>query len=101
MYNALDINSDDPFDQMFLGTPKSKFWDIARGSNDEIVMDELDKVFEKYAAMELMLSKDKDDSYDINRELKNFIVQNQDVVNNMKDGLYIEFTGEIVCRLDS
>ena len=89
-------------DNMFGGTPQSKYWDIATQANDEIVKDETDKIFEKYAAMEQVLRKlhDNDDER-IDRALSKYIRENAAEVENHKKGLYIEFTGEIVCRLDS
>ena len=88
-------------DDIFSGTPKSKFFDIVRNSSSEIVEDELDKIFEKYAAMEFLLSQNKSDEYDINKELNDCIFKNTDKINEIKKGLYLEFTGEIVSRLDS
>ncbi len=93
------LNEDE--DDVFSGTPKSKFFDIAKLANSEIVEDEMDKIIEKYAVMELILSKDKNDDFDINKMIKQYILENLDEVEQMKKGLYIEFTGEIVCRLDS
>ncbi|MEA1913948.1 MAG: DUF2018 family protein [Campylobacterota bacterium] len=89
-------------DDVFGGTPRSKYWDIASQANDEIVKEEMDKVIEKYAAMELVLRKmhDNDDER-IDRALSKYILENSMEVENHKKGLYIEFTGEIVCRLDS
>lgn len=88
-------------DDIFIGSPKSKFFDIARNSSNEVVDDELDKIIEKYAAMELLLTKDKDENFDLNKFLAQYTFENADKVNEMKKGLYIEFTGEIICRLDS
>lgn len=88
-------------DDVFVGSPKSKYFDIARQANEEIVADETDKIIEKLAVMELMLSKDKDVDFDLNRIIKQYVFENGDEVEEMKKGLYIEFTGEIVCRLDS
>ena len=88
-------------DDIFMGSPKSKFFDISRQANDEIVEDEMDKIIERYAAMELMLSQDKGEDFDINKLIAQFIFENGDEIAGMKKGLYIEFTGDIVCRLDS
>jgi len=88
-------------DDIFTGSPKSKYFDISRQANEEIVADETDKIVEKLAVMELLLSKDKDVNYDINRVIKQYVFENADEVEEMKKGLYIEFTGDIVCRLDS
>jgi len=88
-------------DDMFVGSPKSKYFDIARQANEEIVADETDKIVEKLAVMELMLSQDKDVDFDLNRLIQQYVFEHADEVEEMKKGLYIEFTGEIVCRLDS
>lgn len=88
-------------DDFFVGSPKSKYFDIARQANEEIVEDETDKIIEKLAVMEILLSKDKDFDFDLNRVISQYVFENADEVDEMKKGLYIEFTGDIVCRLDS
>ncbi|PLY08845.1 MAG: DUF2018 domain-containing protein [Arcobacter sp.] len=88
-------------DDIFTGSPKSKYFDITNQANNEIVEDEFDKLLEKYAVMELLLSKDKDEDFDINRVIKQYVFENLDEVEEMKKGLYVELTGDIVCRLDS
>lgn len=88
-------------DDIFVGSPKSKYFDISRQANNEIVEDEFDKMIEKLAVMEILLSKDKDVDFDINKVIKQFSFENADTVEQMKKGLYIELTGDIVCRLDS
>ncbi len=88
-------------DDIFVGSPKSKYFDISKQANDEIVQDEFDKLLEKVAVMEILLSKDEDVDFDINRVIKQYAFENADEVNDMKKGLYLELTGDIVCRLDS
>lgn len=88
-------------DDIFTGSPKSKYFDISRQANSEIVEDEMDKLMEKLAVMETLLSKDKDADFDINRVIKQYAFEHADEVEEMKKGLYIELTGDIVCRLDS
>ena len=88
-------------DDILFGTPRSKFFDVVKHASSEIVSEELDKILEKYAAMELLLSKNKSETYDVNEDINSFILQNLDEVAKVKDDLYIEFTGEIICRLDS
>lgn len=88
-------------DDIFMGSPKSKFFDISRQASAEVVEDEMDKIIERYAAMELMLSESKDEHFDINKMIAQYIFENADEVARMKKGLYVEFAGEIICRLDS
>lgn len=96
-YDALFEDEDD----IFAGTPQSKFLDAMRNANTQIVDDELDKIIEKYAIMELILSENKDESFDINKILDEYALKNSDKVHEMKKSLYIEFTGEVIQRLDS
>ena len=88
-------------DDIFIGSPKSKYFDISRQANNEIVEEETDSMIEKLAVMELLLSKDKDMNFDINQVIAQYTLENSLEVEEMKKGLYIEFTGDIVCRLDS
>ena len=88
-------------DDIFTGSPKSKYFDISKQANDEIVEDEFDKLLEKFAVMEILLSKNKDEDFDINKMIKQYAFENADEIMEMKKGLYIELTGDIVCRLDS
>lgn len=88
-------------DDIFTGSPKSKYFDISKQANTEVVEDEFDKLLEKFAVMEILLSKDKDEDFDINKMIKQYAFENADEIMEMKKGLYIELTGDIVCRLDS
>ncbi len=88
-------------DDIFMGSPKSKFFDVSREASQDIVEDEWDKIIEKMAVLEMMLSENKDENYDLNQEVKQYVFDNEEKVNAIKKGLYIEFTGEIICRLDS
>jgi len=88
-------------DDMFTGTPKSKYFDVTKQASKEVVEDEFDKLLEKVAVMELLLSKDKDENFDINDVVKQYVFENGDEIERMKKGLYVELTGDIICRLDS
>jgi hypothetical protein len=85
---------------IFGGTPKSKYWDIASQSNEEIVHDEFDKIVQRFAIMEILL-QEKYKNEDIDRLIKNYGFEYSKDVEHAKKGLYIEFTGDIVMRLDS
>ena len=47
-------------DDIFFGSPKSKFFDILEQTHRDLVEDEIDKVIEKLAILELIISQDKD-----------------------------------------
>ena len=43
------------------GSPKSKFFDILEQTHRDLVEEEIDKVIEKLAILELIISQDKDE----------------------------------------
>ena len=88
-------------DDIFMGSPKSKFFDVSREASKDIVEEEIDKIIEKLAVLEMIISKDKDEDFDINQYIKDYTLDNMSEVKAMKKDLYVEFTGEIICRLDS
>ncbi|GGD39155.1 hypothetical protein GCM10012288_11510 [Malaciobacter pacificus] len=88
-------------DDIFMGSPKSKFFDVSREASQDIVEEEWDKVIEKLAVLEMMVQREKGTDFDINKMVEEFKWDNEKEVNSMKKGLYVEFTGEIICRLDS
>ena len=88
-------------DDIFMGSPKSKFFDVTREASKEVVEDEIDKIIEKLAVLEMIVSADKDANFDIYEYIKEYMLENSEKVKAMKKGLYVEFTGEIICRLDS
>jgi hypothetical protein len=77
------------------------FSGLLEQTHRDLVEDEIDKVIEKLAILELIISQDKDEDFDINSYLEDFKEKNQEDVNSMKKGLYMEFSGEIISRLDS
>ena len=88
-------------DDIFMGSPKSKFFDVSRQASKDIVEEEMDKIVEKLAVLEMIICAGKDEDFDINQYIRDYTFANMDDVNGMKKGLYVEFTGEIISRLDS
>ena len=71
-------------DDIFFGSPKSKFFDILEQTHRDLVEDEIDKVIEKLAILELIISQDKDEDFDINSYLEEFKEKNQEDVKDRK-----------------
>ncbi len=94
-YSVFDEDEND----IFSGTPKSKFFDILRNASSSIVSDELDKLMEKLAICECILSEDR--NFDIEKDLEKYKIENSEEIENIKKSLYLEYTGEIIQRLDS
>ena len=87
-------------DNIFGGTPASKYHDIANNSSDEIVKDEFDKIVERFATMEALLTKEHGDEK-LDQLMKSYAFDNSLEIDKHKKSLYLEFTGNIVMRLDS
>jgi len=87
-------------DNIFGGTPASKYHDIANNASDEVVKDEFDKVLERFATMEAMLTKIHGDEK-LDQLMNQYMFENSQEIDIHKKNLYIEFTGNIVMRLDS
>ena len=87
-------------DNIFGGSPASKYHDIANNSSDEVVKDEFDKVVERFAILEAMLTKQHGDEK-LDQLMSQYLMENSSEIDNHKKSLYIEFTGNIVMRLDS
>lgn len=88
-------------DDIFTGTPKSKYFDVTRQASKEVVEDEFDKLLEKVAVMEKLLTEIKGEDFDISNEVRTQVLTNSEEIERMKKGLYLELTGDIICRLDS
>lgn len=87
-------------DNIFGGTPQSKFWDIANQASEDLVKDQFDVFFEKFAIMEKLLENHYSDE-ELERIFKSYPIEHGMDLETHKKSLYVEFTGEIVCRLDS
>jgi len=87
-------------DNIFGGTPESKYHDIAAQSSDEVVKDEFNKITEKFAIMEALLIQHHGE--DVLEDLiKQYGFENSMDIETKKKSLFIEWTGNIVMRLDS
>jgi hypothetical protein len=83
-------------DDIFMGSPKSKFMDVVFNANNDRVRVELENFINKFAAMELMLSQHVSD--DIYNEIEKFKILNADNIENKTKSLYIEMMGEILSQ---
>ncbi len=83
---------------IFGGTPKSKFWDMLTTTHEDIGKEIIDEIFAKYAAMEAILKKDIDED-NLNKHLENYCLENSIEIENIKKSLYMEFAGDIINKL--
>lgn len=83
----------DEEDEIFGGTPRSKFFDIIYNANRNLVEFELEKMVERYKAMETLLEQ-FDENFDLS--VKNHIIQNPHLIDEAKNDFYIGFVGDVL-----
>ena len=91
MYDALFEDEDD----IFLGTPESKFMDIIYNASQDLAKHELARLMERQATLELMLEERVED---LEAEIKRYAFENQESVETKTKSLYIESVGNILTQ---
>ena len=85
-------------DDIFAGTPESKYWDISKQLSEDLIKDEFDGLVERLAVMEAMLSKTNDYD-DLDRTIKNYALENFQQVSELKKSVYMELAGQLIYRV--
>jgi hypothetical protein len=91
-YAALFEDDDD----IFLGSPKSKFLDIVFNANSNLVKNELASIVERMAAMEIMLDEKVGGEWE--RQLATNDYSRRSEVDEKAKSLYIEYTGNVLSK---
>jgi hypothetical protein len=92
-YEALFIDEDD----VFLGSPKKKFFDIMYNANRNLVEDKIDTLLAQMVVMEDLL-EEQGITYDqIKNKVYQKTVEDKDF-EDKKTSMYIQLTGEIVTQ---
>jgi uncharacterized protein involved in exopolysaccharide biosynthesis len=87
-------------ENIFGGTPQSKFWDILTQASDDLVKEQVNEFMKKHAIMENMLIEQYGEDT-LDTMIKNYEFENSMKVEEYTKSTYITLTGEIVTRLDS
>jgi flagellar motor switch protein FliM len=93
-YDALFEDEDD----IFAGTPRSRYWDIHGQTSKDLREDEFDLLVERIAAMEMMLAE----TYDYNsldKAIKSYCINNIDKMEDLKKSVYMELAGQLIYRV--
>jgi hypothetical protein len=83
-------------DDIFMGSPKSKFHDIVFNANRNLVELELERLIERQAALELMLGEFHGE--ELERKIDTFMLENKDDVVEVAKNLYIESMGNVLSQ---
>lgn len=92
MYNLFEDEED-----IFQGSPKSKFLDIVFNANSDLVHTELARIMERMAAMELMLQEQYGED-EIDEVIRKFEFERSVDVDMMAKNLYIISVGNVLSR---
>ncbi|MBU0721599.1 DUF2018 family protein [bacterium] len=93
-YDALFEDEDD----IFNGTPESKYWDIHDQTSVDLRRDEFDRIVGRLAAMEAMLSETHDYE-DLDKIVKRFCLSDPDRLHELKKSVYMELAGQLIYRV--
>lgn len=85
-------------DDIFGGSPKSKYWDISNQISKDLMQDEFDDVIMRLAVMEKMLMKIHDEEM-LDKIIKNYYYENVDEIEVLKKSMYMELAGKLIYRL--
>ena len=90
MYNIFEDEDD-----IFMGSPRSKFLDIVFNANRGLVESELERLIERLAILELMQQEDPEL---IDKKLLEYRFKNQDDVDTKMKSLFIESMGNVLTQ---
>lgn len=91
MYNIFEDEDD-----IFMGSPKSKFLDIVFNANRGVVDAELERIMEKMAVLELMFNVE--DIEGLERKITQYAFENRDEVDTKVKSLYLESMGNVLTQ---
>ncbi len=90
MYNIFEDEDD-----IFMGSPRSKFLDIVFNANRGLVESELERLIERLAILELMHQEDPEL---LDKKLLEYRFKNQDDVDTKMKSLFIESMGNVLTQ---
>jgi hypothetical protein len=86
-------------DDLFVGSPRSKFFDILFNANKSVVEDVMTKHIERHVAMEQLLEQLASRyEIDIEQELSSILYEKQDDVLIRKTDFFIATVGDVLTQ---
>lgn len=93
-YSALFEDEDD----VFLGSPKSKFFDVVFNANNDVARFELESMIHRMAAMELYMEEHMESLEAVEKKIKDFQHSKPDEVEAHAKNTYIFYMGAILSK---
>lgn len=84
-------------DDFFMGSPKSKFFDILFNANKELVKNKLLEIVDRYSAMEILLEKQMGTEA-LESMIRTVLMDEMDAVMQHNNDLFISSVGEILTQ---
>lgn len=85
-------------DDIFGGSPQSKYWDIATQVSEDLYRYDFDEIITKIAVMEKMLMQQHDED-DLDKIVSSYAITNQSEIEDHKKSLYMEYAGRLIYKL--
>jgi len=85
-------------DDIFGGTPKSKFWDMLTTPHEDTSKAVLDDIVTNYAILEHIVKQNIQEEK-LNDYLKFYYKEHEQEIEEDKKSVYLEFVGKIVCKM--
>ena len=85
-------------DDYFMGSPKSKFFDIVFNANRSLVEGAISNIAERYSAMELLLEEFIPDEMELEYRINEIRTNQADEIIQKSNSLYIVTTGEVLTQ---
>lgn len=83
-------------DDIFMGSPKSKFFDILFHANKDLVKEKLLQIIERYNAMELLLEESSISN--VQNAINTVLINHADEIMERNNDFFIATVGEILTQ---
>ncbi len=93
MYNIFEDEDD-----IFMGSPRSKFHDVVFNASRGVVEGELERLIERQAVLEMMLGEEHVEALD--KKIVMFKFENSAELESMIKSLYVESMGNILTQAE-
>ena len=93
-YSALFEDEDD----IFLGSPKSKFFDVVFNANNDVARYELEGMIDRMATMELLLEENMGSLEEIEDKIKEYKYSRAQEIEGHAKNTYIYYMGAILSK---
>lgn len=85
-------------DDIFLGSPKSKFFDVVFNANNDVAQYELEAMVNRMATMELLLEETLGSAEEIEAKIKEYTYSKEKEIEAHAKNTYIVYMGAILSK---